>query len=110
MTLAACCGPAQPVAPTEEIEQALPTEETDQALEGKLVIFHAGSLTVPLDELTKAFQTKHPAVTFETEASGSNDAARKISELDREADLMMSADYTVIDKLLIPDFADWNIR
>jgi molybdate/tungstate transport system substrate-binding protein len=110
MTLAACCGPAQPVAPTEEIDQALPTEETEQALEGKLVIFHAGSLTVPLDELTKAFQTKHPGVTFETEASGSNDAARKISELGREADLMMSADYTVIDKLLIPDFADWNIR
>jgi molybdate/tungstate transport system substrate-binding protein len=110
MTLAACCGPAQPVAPTEEIDQALPTEETEQALEGKLVIFHAGSLTVPLDELTKAFQTKHPGVTFETEASGSNDAARKISELGREADLMMSADYTVIDKLLIPDFADWNVR
>jgi len=49
-------------------------------------------------------------VTFETEASGSNAAARKISELEREADLMMSADYTVIDKLLIPDFADWNIQ
>jgi molybdate/tungstate transport system substrate-binding protein len=101
MTLSACCGPAQPVAPTEEIEQAL---------EGKLVIFHAGSLTVPLDELTKAFQAKHPDVIFETEAGGSNATARKISELGREADLMMSADYTVIDKLLIPDFADWNVR
>jgi len=30
--------------------------------------------------------------------------------LGREADLMMSADYTVIDKLLIPAFADWNIQ
>ncbi len=79
-------------------------------LEGKIVIFHAGSLTVPMKALAEAFQALHPNVTFETEASGSNSAARKISELDREADVMMSADYTIIDKLLIPDWADWNIR
>jgi len=36
--------------------------------------------------------------------------ARKISELKREADVMMSADYVVIDKLLIPEYADWNIQ
>ena len=83
---------------------------TQPDLEGKLIIFHAGSLTVPMKELTEAFHAIHPGVTFETEASGSNVATRKISELDREADLMMSADYTVIDKLLIPDFADWNIQ
>lgn len=99
LVLVAGCGPTQPASPTSQA-----------ALEGKLIIFNAGSLTVPLDELTKAFQAKHPGVTFESEASGSNDAARKISELSREADLMMSADYTVIDKLLIPDFADWNVR
>ncbi len=91
---------------------ALPTAAPEQptALEGKLIIFHAGSLTVPLKELTEAFQAQHPGVTFETEASGSNAAARKISELGREADVMMSADYTVIDNLLIPDFAGWNVQ
>ena len=87
-----------------------PITASEPALEGKLIIFHAGSLTVPMKALAEAFQAKYPGVTFETEASGSNAAARKISELGREADLMMSADYTVIDKLLIPDFADWNIR
>ncbi len=93
------------------VQPALLTLASEEpALEGKLIIFHAGSLTVPIDELTTAFQAKHPDVTFETEASGSNAAARKISELGREADLMMSADYTVIDKLLIPEFADWNVR
>jgi molybdate/tungstate transport system substrate-binding protein len=79
-------------------------------LEGKIIIFHAGSLTVPVDALTEAFQAQHPRVGFETEASGSNAAARKISELGGEADLMVSSDYTVIEELLIPDFADWNIR
>ena len=96
------CTPAAPVPPTAVVPE--PT------LEGKLVIFHAGSLTVPMKALAEAFQARHPDVTFETEASGSNAAARKISELGREADLMMSADYTVIDKLLVPNFADWNVQ
>ena len=65
---------------------------------------------MPVKDLTEAFQAGHLGVTFETEASGSNAAARKISELGREADLMMSADYTVIDELLIPDFAGWNVQ
>jgi len=95
--------------PTVAPEQPTAAPERP-ALEGKLIIFHAGSLTVPMDELAEAFQAKYPGVTFETEASGSRSAARKISELGREADVMMSADYTVIDSLLIPDFADWNIQ
>jgi molybdate/tungstate transport system substrate-binding protein len=117
LALVAGCAPAQPASPTA-VPQEQPTVAPEQptavpepsTLEGKLIVFHAGSLTLPLDGLTAAFQAKHPGVTFETEASGSNDAARKISELEREADLMMSADYTVIDKLLIPDFADWNVQ
>jgi molybdate/tungstate transport system substrate-binding protein len=117
LTLMTSCAQATPVAePTTPPEPpaeptAEPTAEPQEAeLEGNLLIFHAGSLTVPVDEMTKAFQEQHPDVTFETEASGSNAAARKISELGREADLMMSADYTVIDELLIPEFADWNVR
>lgn len=79
-------------------------------LEGKLVVFHAGSLAVPVKDLVEAFRARHPNVAIETEASGSNATARKISELGRQADIMMSADYTVIDKLLIPQFAEWNVQ
>jgi len=82
----------------------------DLGLEGKLIVFHAGSLTVPVKELTEAFRAQHPGVTFHTEAAGSRTTARKISELGRQADLVMLADYTVIDELLIPHFADWNIQ
>ncbi len=84
--------------------------QSEAELQGKLIIFHAGSLTVPVKNLADAFQKQHPGVTFETEAAGSRTTARKVSELGREADLVMSADYTVIDNLLIPDFAEWNIR
>jgi len=116
LALVTGCGPAATPAPTQvpttapEQAESRTTAPESPTSEKKLVIFHAGSLTLPVEELAKAFQVEHPDVTFETEASGSNDAARKISELEREADLMMSADYTVIDKLLIPNFADWNVQ
>ena len=78
--------------------------------QGKLVMFHAGSLSVPFQAMEKTFETKYPKVDLLREASGSQKAARKISDLKKPCDIMASADYKVIDKLLIPDFADWNIR
>jgi hypothetical protein len=36
--------------------------------------------------------------------------ARMISELNKPADIMASADFKVVDKALIPKWADWNIR
>ncbi|PQP32894.1 tungstate ABC transporter substrate-binding protein WtpA, partial [Desulfobacteraceae bacterium SEEP-SAG10] len=41
---------------------------------------------------------------------GSTKMARMISELNKPADIMASADFKVIDKTLIPEFAVWNIR
>jgi len=78
-------------------------------LSGKITIFHAGSLTQPVKDMADKFTALHPDVTFETEAAGSVECARKISELQRPAEIMMSADYLVIDELLIPEWADWNI-
>jgi len=77
---------------------------------GKLVMFHAGSLSVPFKAMEKAFESKYPKVDLLREASGSQKAARKVSDLKKPCDIMASADYKVIDKLLIPDYADWNVR
>jgi molybdate/tungstate transport system substrate-binding protein len=49
--------------------------------EGKLVMFHAGSLSVPLEAMEKAFEAKYPKVDLLREPSGSQKAARKVSEL-----------------------------
>jgi molybdate/tungstate transport system substrate-binding protein len=77
---------------------------------GKLIIFHAGSLSVPFQTIEKNFEKKYPGVDVQREPSGSSQAARKVSELGKPCDIMASADYKVIDKLLIPQYADWNIR
>lgn len=72
-----------------------------------LRLFHAGSLSMPLKKLAQAFEVRHPGTKVEREASGSRIAARKITELGRRADLFASADYTVIQNLMMPKHAEW---
>ncbi|MDP6046780.1 MAG: tungstate ABC transporter substrate-binding protein WtpA [Phycisphaerae bacterium] len=76
----------------------------------KLVIFHAGSLSVPLRQVSNEFMKTNPNITVLAEAAGSRDCARKISDLGRQCDVMASADYTVVANLLMPEHADFNIR
>ncbi|MEA3443725.1 MAG: tungstate ABC transporter substrate-binding protein WtpA [Bacteroidota bacterium] len=76
----------------------------------KLIIFHAGSLTVPFKQIAIEFNEVYPNIEIVMEGAGSRKCARKITDLHKECDIMASADYTVIDKLLIPDFASWNIK
>jgi molybdate/tungstate transport system substrate-binding protein len=76
----------------------------------KLLIFHAGSLSVPVRELADAFMEDNPGVTVLTEAAGSLHSARKITDLGKTCDIMLSADHIVISSMLIPEYASWNIR
>lgn len=77
---------------------------------GKLVMFHAGSLTMPFETMEKQFEKQYPGVDLQREASGSQAASRKITDLKKPCDIMVSADFKVIDKFLIPGYAEWNIR
>ena len=76
----------------------------------KIIVFHAGSLAVPFAQIEKAFEKKYPQYDVQREASGSRAAARKISEIKKVADVMASADYKVIDSLLIPKDAKFNAQ
>lgn len=75
-----------------------------------LIIFHAGSLSVPFKELKSEYEKKHPDINILLEPSGSIVCARKVTELKKPCDIVASADYFVINELLIPDYASWNIR
>lgn len=77
---------------------------------GKLIIFHAGSLSVPFAEIEKNFEKMYPKVDVLRESGGSTKMARLVSEVGKPADIMASADYVVINKNLIPKFASWNVR
>ena len=75
-----------------------------------VIVFHAGSLAVPMKELKKEFEAENPELTLLLESSGSRDAARKVSDLGKPCDIVASADYVVIKDLLMPEYADCNIR
>jgi len=74
----------------------------------QVVIFHAGSLSVPFSEIEKKFEAKYPEYDVVREAAGSRACARKITDLHKKADIMASADYKVIDNLLKPNYAKFN--
>ena len=74
-----------------------------------ITIFHAGSLSVPFDRAARAFQEIHPEVRFAIESGGSRSVMRKVTELGKSADIIGSSDYTAIEQLMFPDFADWYV-
>lgn len=74
-----------------------------------LRIFHAGSLSVPLKQVAERFEEENPGIRVILEPSGSILAVRKITELHKTADILMTADYRLINDMMMPSYADFNI-
>ncbi|MHC4266807.1 MAG: tungstate ABC transporter substrate-binding protein WtpA [Planctomycetota bacterium] len=92
-------------------EETIPAAASQNATDSsRLIIFHAGSLSVPFKHITREFNKLHPDVRILLESAGSRICARKISDLHRPCDVIAVSDYTVIDALLIPKHAEWNIK
>ncbi len=74
-----------------------------------LKIYHAGSLTVPFEKIEKQFESSHD-VDVQLEPHGSVEAISQITELHKAADILASADYSLIPKMMFPEYADWYIQ
>ncbi len=85
-------------------------EKEENGFSGQIIVFHAGSLSVPFKEIAKKFEAKYPDVNIQLESAGSVASARKITDLDRYCDVFASADYKVIDDMLIPGYTDFNLK
>lgn len=72
-------------------------------------VFHAGSLTVPLEEIKARFEADHKNVVVELEPAGSVACVQKITEMGKEADILASADYSLIPNMMMPDHTDWYL-
>lgn len=75
-----------------------------------IIIFHAGSLSVPFKELADKYEAQNPSINILMEPAGSLVCARKITELKKPCDIIASADYFVINQFIVPDHAAWSIR
>jgi molybdate/tungstate transport system substrate-binding protein len=84
-------------------------QNKNKDLSGDLIIFHAGSLSVPFQKIAKAFEQAYPGTHILLEAAGSVDCARKITDLHKPCDIMASSDYKVITKFLIPKYTSWYL-
>jgi molybdate/tungstate transport system substrate-binding protein len=76
----------------------------------EIIIFHAGSLSVPLKQIADEYEKRNPGIRILLEPAGSLVCARKITELKKPCDIIASADYFVIDRLIVPEYASWSIR
>ncbi|HYB89915.1 MAG TPA: extracellular solute-binding protein [Candidatus Binataceae bacterium] len=61
-----------------------------------LTIFHADSLAGYMTRLAADYQASHPGVEVRHEGSGSLDAIRKISDLGRPCDILVTADWRLL--------------
>jgi molybdate/tungstate transport system substrate-binding protein len=83
-----------------------------------LRVIIAGSLMIPFDDLKKAYEAEHPDVDMQTEAHGSIQAIRQVSEVHQVQDLVFSADDALIPMLMyqskVPEtgqpYANWYIK
>ncbi len=85
-----------------------PAPEQAAELEGTVVIYHAGSLAIPFEALEAEFENLHPKVDIQRTSGGSTKLSRQIVDLGDKVDIYASADYTIIDNALIPDYASWD--
>ena len=71
----------------------------------KLPIFHAGSLSAAFAKVNAEFQKLHPDVEIQSQAAGSVDAVRWVTEQKSPCGILASADYELIPRMMFPDYA-----
>ena len=82
-----------------------------------LQIFHAGSLTGPFSKYATIWTAIYPQYIIDNEGYGSATAIRQVTELGRQAELVGSADYSLIDTMMMQEkipftnlnFSNWYI-
>lgn len=96
----------------------LPTAAPTQAQKTPLVVFCAGSLILPFDDLEKAFESRYPEIDVQNECHGSIQVIRHVTDLHEKIDLVVTADAALIPMLMYstqnPEtgkpYAEWYIR
>jgi len=114
LIVAACSAPAQlRLQPTDTVQKTqIPLEKT------KLVVFAAGSLIVPFQQLELAFEAAYPQIDLQMEYHGSIQVIRHVTELHEPIDVVATADANLIPQLMFAvenaesgtPYANWMVR
>jgi len=90
---------------------------TDGSAKTPLVVFAAGSLIIPFNDLEKAFESKYPAIDVQAQYHGSIQVIRQVTDLHVPIDVIATADASLVPMLMYtttdPDTglpnANWDI-
>jgi molybdate/tungstate transport system substrate-binding protein len=117
LLIAACGGtPTAPVsAPPGSPSNAIASVPAGRT---PLIVFAAGSLIVPFQDLETAFEARNPGVDVQAEYHGSIQVIRHVSDLHEQVDVVATADASLVPMLLYSandaetgrPYADWQIR
>jgi molybdate/tungstate transport system substrate-binding protein len=77
---------------------------------GTLIVYAASSLAPSMNETAAKFKSQHPNVNVEIHYGGSADLISQITQLNKSADIMASADYGLIDQRMMPNYATFNLK
>ncbi|MFP4050878.1 MAG: tungstate ABC transporter substrate-binding protein WtpA [Thermoplasmata archaeon] len=76
-----------------------------------LNVYHAGSLSVPFDEIEKKFEHENPDIDVRRQGAGSVTTIKKVTEQGKQPDVVAVADYSLIPDLMYKkDKASWTVR
>jgi len=74
-----------------------------------LKIFHAGSLTIPFQEVEEEFESDYPNIDIQLEPAGSVQCVTKITEAGKIAEVLASADWKLIPSMP-SEYQDYYIK
>ena len=80
-----------------------------------LPVIAAGSFMLPMEDLKAQFEKLHPDIDVQIEGHGSIQVIRQVTELDKEADVLIVADHSLIPMMMYnttiagsdEPYADW---
>lgn len=97
--------------PISTIEQSSPVSKrvNNTNKKNNVTIFYNAGLNSAMKELITEFERVSLESKVISESSGSLLAVRKVTELNKKADVVLVADELLIRKMLITQYADWYI-
>jgi tungstate transport system substrate-binding protein len=75
-----------------------------------LKVYHAGSLQSSFGKLEKSFEKAHPDVDVQLFSGGSGTIVDKVTRQNQKADVLASADYSLIPRYMVPDNATFYVN
>jgi molybdate/tungstate transport system substrate-binding protein len=99
LALTAACSTSTSSTSSSPASSTSSTSSTGGAA-GTLTVFGAGTLSTPFTAELQAFKQQNPGVTIHSQFGASGDMIKDVTELGQPADVLGSADYSLIPKLM----------